>query len=202
MPYNQNILQASDKLKDSQPQLLGNFQAIKTLIDVNHVTFDDPSGNQGKHHKVSFPVQSPAPTFAAGEQGLYNLNYNNNLNTQNELFVHKLVNGGTGTSDIPFTASIMSQGAVSQNMVGWTYLPSGILLRWWHQGLSNGVNIITLPGNASAFNTIFTVIVCPWSTSTVDPVVPVRLINIVNNTRFDVFAGGTGGSMRALVIGN
>lgn len=55
MAYNQNLPQATDAISDSQSGILGNFQAIKTLVDVNHVTFDDPSGNQGMHKFLQMP---------------------------------------------------------------------------------------------------------------------------------------------------
>ena len=40
MAYNQNIPQPADQLKNSQPQLLANFQEINTILDVNHVGFN------------------------------------------------------------------------------------------------------------------------------------------------------------------
>ena len=73
MAYNNAIPQANQPLNTSQADILANFAAIKTLVDINHVTFDIP--DQGKHKHVSFPLQSAAPVFAANETGLYNKVY-------------------------------------------------------------------------------------------------------------------------------
>lgn len=188
MSYNSLIPQPNDKLKDSQPQLLANFMAIKTLVDVNHVTFDDPSGDQGKHKFVSFPVQVGAPVFLAGEEGLYNLPYNNTSNTVNEVFVHKQTS--SGTQDIPFTASILSQNSSpGNNTTGWSWLPSGILIRWESiTGLPGGLSTITLSAGFPAFTQIFTVIATPFNASTGDVNFAIRLVDILSNTQFRIYA--------------
>ena len=85
MAYQNNIPQPTQRLKDSQGDLLANFQALQTFLEVNHVTFG--SGDEGKHKWVSFPTQGSAPSFAGGEEGLYNLVYA--TTAQNELYVHK-----------------------------------------------------------------------------------------------------------------
>ena len=40
MAFQNNKPNASDFLSQSQDDILNNFGAIKTLVDVNHVTFD------------------------------------------------------------------------------------------------------------------------------------------------------------------
>ena len=47
MAYLNNIPQATDRIKDSQPQILANFAEIQTLVGVNHVNFN--AVDQGKH---------------------------------------------------------------------------------------------------------------------------------------------------------
>jgi hypothetical protein len=73
MAYQANIPQPGDLLSQSQSDLLNNFMALQTLIDINHVDF--ASGDQGKHKWVTFPVQGAIPPagsgFLAGELGLY-----------------------------------------------------------------------------------------------------------------------------------
>jgi hypothetical protein len=203
MAYNQNIPQATDKLKDSQPDILANFQAIKTLVDINHVTFDDPSGDQGKHKWITFPVQVSAPSFGAGEEGLYNLPYNNTSNTVNETFVHKQTS--SGTQDIPFTASILSQNSSpGNNTTGWSWLPSGILIRWESiTGLPGGLSTITLSAGFPSFTQIFTVIVSPYNASTSDQNFAVRLVDILSGTQFRIYASSrtTTGAAAAGVAG-
>jgi len=156
--YNANVPQSTDLLSQSQSDLLNNFIAIQTLIDVNHVDF--ASGDQGKHKFITFPVQSPAPTFAAGEEGLYN--FLNATTVQNELYVHKQT--GATTVEIPFTASILStNSAPIVNSGGWTYLPSGILMKFGH-ATANGFTAFTFaalnPG-APVFTNVLSIILCP-----------------------------------------
>lgn len=150
MAYQANIPQPTDQLSKSQGDILGNFQALQTLIDVNHVDFS--SADQGKHKWVTFPIQALAPAFAATEIGLYNKvpAAPFPLTTVGELFIQK----STG-ANIPMTASVQS------SVDGWTYLPSGIILQW-NQGTSVplvGNNVVSLPNGAGQprFNTIFTV---------------------------------------------
>ena len=140
MSYQSNIPLATDLLSKSQSDILNNFAAIQTLIDVNHVDF--ASSDQGKHKFITFPVQSPAPTFNAGEIGLYN--FLSTRTSQDELY---LVNS-VGTT-IPLTESL-------QSATGWAYLPSGILLKWG-SGTANGLTTFTFPAGATipAFNHVF-----------------------------------------------
>ena len=124
MAYQPNIPASTDLLSDSQSDIQGNFQAIQTLIDVNH--YDFASANQGKHFAISMPAQasSPAIAFAAGEVGLYS--YVNATTSQNELYINK-TNQATVTQ-IPATASSLSiTSAPVQGTAGWSYLPSGII---------------------------------------------------------------------------
>src|SRR6266403_1254250 len=134
MSYQNNIPQPTDLLSKSQSDILGNFAALQTLIDVNHVDF--ASSDQGKHKFVTFPVQSPAPTFNAGEIGLYN--FLSTRTSQDELY---LVNSVGNT--IPLTES---QQVASGS--GWAFLPSGVLLKWGHSS-ANGLTTITFPAGAT-----------------------------------------------------
>lgn len=136
MSYNANIPQATDQLATSQSDILNNFMAIKTLIDVNHVDF--ANSNQGKHSFIEFPVQSPAPTTAAGEVGLYC--QTSTLTSQPELVFSKQ----SGTGIYEFTSS----GQLTNG--GWARLPSGILYKWGTGGPSaSGSYTITFPVNSS-----------------------------------------------------
>jgi len=129
MAYNANIPQPSNQLSQSQADILANFQEIKTLIDVNHEDF--ASADQGKHKWVTLTQQGAIPpagsAFGATELGLYNAV--NSVTTKNELYVKK-VNQVT-TVQIPATASILSTSSSPIAFSnGWSYLPSGILLKW------------------------------------------------------------------------
>ena len=142
MPTYTIIPNATDITSQSQSQIQTNFQSIQTLVDVNHNDFSD-GVNFGKHRQINFPVQTGLPgspsTFAAGEVGLYNqLPTATPTTGVNELWINKNVSGGTAVQ-IPMTASILSTnnspGTISN---GWTYLPSGILLKWGSSSMPSG----------------------------------------------------------------
>lgn len=162
MAYQQNKPQANDVKSQSQADIQGNFQAIKTLIDVNHGTFG--SANEGKHNKVSLPVQSPAPTFAAGEEGLYT--FLNPTTAKNELYVHRQT--VDAPTDIPFTASKVSNTAMASSDSGWTYLPSGILLKWGRVSAPTATVAITptVTSGGPNFTRVFRAMVTPQDSGT------------------------------------
>jgi len=105
LAYNSAIPQATDKIKDSQSQILDNFAGIKTLVDVNHVTFDDP--DQGKHKFLTLPVQAASPpvgAFAAGETGFYSFLFP--TTAKNEIYTN--VTHQATVRQIPAGASYLS----------------------------------------------------------------------------------------------
>lgn len=110
MAYTANVPQASQLVSQTQPIINANFQAL--------VSF----GNG----YAELSLQSIAPTFSAGNDGLYVLN--NATTTKNEMYIHK--QNQAGTVDIPFTASAMSNNIPSACDNGWSYLPSGLLMKW------------------------------------------------------------------------
>lgn len=176
MAYQQNIPQASQRLKDSQADLLGNFQAIKQLIDVNHDTFG--SASEGKHKFVSFPDQGSSPTVAADEIALFGRL--STLSNASELCVRKESNGAV----YEFT----SAGATSN---GWARLPSGILLKWG-SGTATGLSgAISFPSGATipAFSTGLIMFVVPAYTLSSDGNGFVRLNSFTAPwTSFTVYA--------------
>jgi len=129
MPFNPAIPQAPDLISVSQGQLLGNNTAIPVWQAVNHYEFGT-GVNEGKHRFLTLPNQAAAPAFAGTDDGIYNLIPTvAPLTTIPELFVHKQRPGG-GTADIPMTASILSTATPAAGAPGWTYLPSGIIMKW------------------------------------------------------------------------
>jgi len=115
MAYKSSIPVTTDLLSQSQSDILGNFTAIKTLVDINHVTFD--AADQGKHSFIQFPVQNPVPTTGAGEVGLY-------CQTSALTGIPELVfsHQSAGTT-YEFTSAV-------KNETGYTMLPSGIIFKW------------------------------------------------------------------------
>lgn len=150
MAYNANIPQPGDVKSQSQPQLLGNFQAINTAFTVNHVAFD--LADQGKHKFITMPVQGAAPAFGAGENGFYNLN--NATTTKNELYVQHQWNAGAVAT--AFTASKMSNTAAAGCVNGWAYLPCGLLVKWGQTAAPAPVTSVAITPTATAGGPAFT----------------------------------------------
>jgi len=143
MPYNPNIPQANDQISVSQGQLLANFQSINTYLTVNHVPF--PAADMGKHAFVEMPLQAAAPVSAANEQSFYNLIPTANpLTAIPELFLNKQSNAGV--MQIPMASSILSTATPGNGAPGWTYLPSGIIIKW---------GIVAVIGNAGGGTAIY-----------------------------------------------
>lgn len=182
MAYNANIPQPTDQLSTSQSDILNNFQALKTLIDVNHVDF--ANANQGKHSFIEFPVQSPVPMTAAGEVGLYC--QTSTLTSQPELVFSKQ----SGTSVYEFTSS----GQLTNG--GWVRHPSGILMKWGTGGPgSAGSYTITFPVNSATpvLASAYVSFVTPTSNIVV-------YVTSLSTTQLVVNASGAG-SFNYLVIG-
>ena len=132
MAFNANIPQAGDQISQSQGQILQNFQAIQTLIDVNHVDFASP--DQGKHMFVTLTNQVADPATGATEINLYN-RQSAYLTTQ----ALWLSNGSTG-----FAQEISSNLRASP---GWAFLPSGLLMKWG-TGTGSGAVTVNFPVGA------------------------------------------------------
>lgn len=124
MPLN-NVPQAPQTLADTQAAIQQNFNVINTAFTVDHQSYN--LADQGKHNKVSFPVQGAPPAFAVGEVGLYNFP----LAGVNELYVRK----SDGTL-VPCT----NRGP---GRPGWSYLPSGMLMAWG-QSSTGGTGFVTV----------------------------------------------------------
>lgn len=173
MAYNPSIPQPTDLPSNSQPQLLNNFQSISTLINVNHVNFDLP--DQGKHMFVTMPYQTSVPATLSTEVALF---AQTSVNTGNiELYMRKQTNG----SVLSFT----EKEAVTSSS-GWTYLPSGILMKW---GTFNATGAVTINANTfgPAYTTLYTVqLTNQTTTSSSDTYV---MGGVISGTTFDVYVG-------------
>jgi len=150
--YNKLIPTPTDQLNISQNDLLLNFGAISDLIDVDHVDF--ASADAGKHAKITFPPQNPTPVFGPTDIGLYAFLYPT-TNT-NELYFNSIAG-----LDTPFTAGILSTNAAPGNNVpGWTWLPSGVLLKWGNS-TATGSTTVNFPvaANIPVFTNVMSVII-------------------------------------------
>lgn len=140
MPWDSQTPQPNFTISSTTLGIQGNFQAIQTWTAVDHIQIDGAGGNEGKHAKVSFIDQvAVTPAFAPsivpsglGTLGLYAKNYTFDGITTTQLFAHIVRKSATYTSaQIPFTASVLTRiQSPSSTDLGWTYLPSGLLLKW------------------------------------------------------------------------
>ena len=204
MAYNPNIPQSTDFLSVSQGDILNNFTALSTYLNVNHVDFN--GADQGKHKWVTFPVQSGNPpiVFNAGELAVYS--FLSPVTGVNELYINK-TNQVTVVQNT-ITASILStSSAPANNSSGWSYLPSGILIKWGN-GNANGNTAITFPVAATipVFNQVFSVQLTTYANSAADTNTFVRLsafttlgFNCYGSSRASVAAAA--GSFQYLAIG-
>lgn len=174
MAYVSNIPQPTDRKRDSQPLILGNFQEIDTILQVNHSAFNIAS--QGKHIYVSLLEQAATPVTLANEAAIYAKE--STLIGDTALFFRKEGNG----TEYEFTSSI-------QATPGWTRLPSGILLKWGST-TATGLTALTLPvaADVPAFTTIFSVQLTPISAAGADADLAIRLVSFANPLQFNVYA--------------
>lgn len=200
-----NVPTPGQSLGASRGLINANFSTTDTAFSVDHVAYNDSSGNQGKHAKITFPVQGSSPSFSSGEDGLYN--FLNATTAKNELYVHKQT--GATTVNVPFTASTLSANSAPASGTGlWTYLPSGIIML---SGNGSGTGLVTVTfGGAGipALTQILNVMVCRSTAgATTDTNTDVAFVDIVAVNQFRVFisarttTGAAAGAFRYIVMG-
>jgi hypothetical protein len=177
--YKPAIPQATDLLSQSQLDLLNNFGAIQALVDINHSDFANP--NAGKHNFVEMPVQSPVPTTAGNEVGLYC--QTSAITTQPELVFARQA-GSTAPAAVQIT-EFTSAGWTNP---GWTVLPSGIMLKWRANIGFGASSTVTINLNATApaspnFTTTLTILITPIDTAgTYTQVIGIKNVTFPNFT--------------------
>ena len=143
MPYRNDIPQATDRINASQPQLLINFQELQTIFGINHVNYTTLGA--GKHNIVEFPNLGAAPAnepppFLANEIGLYNCT--NATTTIPEIYLRR----NASATGYPITAKSWIAPGVDTH--GWTYLPSGLLIKFGQRNQNAASITITFAGPA------------------------------------------------------
>jgi hypothetical protein len=178
MAYNNAIPQPGDRLIDSQGDILNNFIEIKNLIYVDHVTFAGALG-QGKHNKVTLPLQAVAPVVGADNM-FYNFNFP--FTGRNEVYVRSQ-HFGPLQVDIAMTASSLGAALPVQGDPGWTLMPSGILMSWGRSTVATGPGLgvvhVLPPG---LFGTIFAV----YPVLEGNVVGSISLVSIDSNAQFTI----------------
>ena len=118
MPWNPNIPLSTDKLSNSQPHLLGNFQAIDAGFNFNHVALN--LADAGKHNLLTMPQQTFPQTVTGSDLLMYvGLEP---VTATSQVYLKRSTDAGNG---VPFTA-----GASDNTTYGWAYLPSGAIMKW------------------------------------------------------------------------
>lgn len=123
MAYISIIPQPGDEPANSQPQILGNFTALATILDPDNGTIKlvkqlGPialGANSINLHTQDLPG-APIPALAAAPEG------------GPEIYITR--SDGINTFNIPITAS-------SPFTDGYAYLPSGLILKWGRDTATN-----------------------------------------------------------------
>lgn len=203
MPYQNNIPLANDQLSKSQGDINGNFQilgAIGGIPGINNSSGINTAPGAGFNYLyLSVGNNPPAGSVFANNNALYS----SAVAGVNELFVNK--NNLAGAVQIPFTKSILSNTAPVPGLKGWTYLPSGIIMKW---GVIAVPNVIG--GGTQAFDTTvpFTNIFSSTVGGQGAALGYTPTITAVNNVQITIvnkgFVAGTfqGAAVSYLIIGN
>lgn len=117
MAYQNNIPQPNDKLRISQADIQENFNRIDAWVQVDHVQFD--AADEGKHNSSTYVEQNSNLSFDTNEIGVFNA-VPDTIGTLSGLTSNELHARKASGSSIPFTASGN----------GWTYLPSGYIMKF------------------------------------------------------------------------
>ena len=152
-----------------------NFTVIAADFAVDHVAYN--TTNEGKHKQVTMPVSAGAPPTAAGEVALFSRT--SPLTGAPEMAWERQSNGAV----VEFTGGLLASS-------GWSYLPSGVLLKWGHTS-ATGLTTVTFPigANIPAFTNIFSMQVTTAYVNGSDGDGFVRLNNfLAPYTQFSVYA--------------
>ncbi len=114
MPYQSMIPQATDQISDSQQDLLENFESIQPAFDQNHMDFNAGADIAGQHTFVQLNGQTAWPAIGSfpGSVGFW-------ANAAHAVFLHNAAG-----ADINLSAVTTSGG------INYTYLPSGLLIKY------------------------------------------------------------------------
>ena len=192
MVYTVDIPQPTDDPSQSQGQILGNFQGINTLVNVNHVDFDE--ADEGKHKFLQMPEQAAAPATAANEAGLFA--QESSLTAVTELVFRRESSG----TEIEFTGLLA-------NTNGWTRLPSGILLKWGSGSGSGAVTVVfptgaTIPAFSNVFSAQVSVEDSSGTPNTFATFQSMTTLQLVAFSSGRITTAAANASFRYLVIGN
>jgi hypothetical protein len=210
--YTPDVPQPQQAISFTQPLIRQNFLQIQDWTNVDHVVISGAGGEEGMHARVSLINRGATiPTFTPsvnpsglGTLGLFAKQYTVDTITTTQIFSH-IVRKTTATPgvytslDVPFTASILTlNNSPTKDILSWTYLPSGILMKWGEADLNNiaaGDNFLNINANASgqAFQRILNVQITTTTTNSATTLTTPLQASAVSNTAFAIVrAQGSG----------
>ena len=153
-----DVPQPGQTLGATQNPIRQNFLTINAAFAVDHIGYN--LANQGQHQQISLALMPPGPvTSILTSNGFFAQNYA--TTTQDEIWVQ--TPSGANINQYPMTASILSNNAAPlQFSAGWTYLPSGILVKWGRNASGVGFNLNGMAGQPN-FNQTFQATVTPFA---------------------------------------
>jgi|SoiMetStandDraft_2_1073263.scaffolds.fasta_scaffold00037_15 hypothetical protein len=170
------IPQSTDKLSISQGNILNNFTILGAIAGNASAASASINSTSG-FNWLYFPNQGATPpagsSFPAGDVALYA--FNNVTSTRDELYINKTL--ASGVAQIPSTASTLGTATPLLGTDGYTYLPSGLILKWG-PGTANGSAVIAFAG--PAFTVCLSVQLTVLQAGALDTDLAVRLVAITN----------------------
>jgi hypothetical protein len=125
MAYKNNIPQLTDTIKDSQIDILRNFQDLKKAFEVNHVSILNNNDSDGYHKFVQYIKQSMAPSGGPDEMVLFNIL--STITNQQELFTKRT--SAIPDITIPITAGPLPSSDMELDK-RYVILPRGLLIKY------------------------------------------------------------------------
>jgi hypothetical protein len=183
MAYQSNKPQATNRMSQSQQDLLNNFGEVNNFVNTDHGAFNGPL--QGMHAKITLPRLSnpPANPFTSDATGFF-CAYGLTEGTIRQTYAHNTIAGGVKV-DVPFTESVLATNVAPGESAGWTYLPSGILMKWGTSTTINGTLVINLNSGGQLgpnFTQTFNAQLSPRSSYTVQPYISGMTSSLVSIT--------------------
>lgn len=141
MSYNYNIPQPGDLLSQSQTDILANFTALNSILNINLGV-------------LNLPVNATGPTTAANTIALYS---KTNSSSVPALFWRQQSSG----TEVDITSSV-------NTTTGWCRLPCGIIMKWGQSDITTGSSVTISLASGSGIPDITTPINVQVSAGIVD----------------------------------
>lgn len=157
MTYNPNIPQASDKISQSQSDILTNFTQLDLIFDNDHFKYS-AGANNGFHRQVQFPTIPTPPVVAGVGSALYTAA---DAGGKTQLFFKNFL------QTIQVTGVTGTLAAATNSFIT---LPGGIIVAWGTDtGASSGSGVYSINLNGASgvtFTNVFIALLNPVNSQT------------------------------------